>query len=36
MGYPEVARYVWSTVPKLLKQLSMDADEENEDPDEES
>jgi hypothetical protein len=36
MGYPEVARYVWSTVPKLLKQLATDADEESEDPDEES
>lgn len=36
MGYPEVARYVWSTVPKLLKQLATDADEEIEDPDEES
>jgi hypothetical protein len=36
MGYPEVARYVWSTVPKLLKQLATDSDEESEDPDEES
>jgi hypothetical protein len=36
MGYPEVARYVWSTVPKLLKQLATEADEESEDPDEES
>lgn len=34
MGYPEVARYIWSTVPKLLKQLATDADEESEGPDE--
>jgi hypothetical protein len=36
MGYPDLAKHVWSSIPKLLKLLAADSDEESEDSDDES
>jgi hypothetical protein len=36
MGHLDLAKHVWNSAPKLFKPLAKDADEESEDPDEES